>query len=121
MPCPLGTPRLPPTPPDHKGDRQGQPHRPAEDQREALRKRVLISSTKYSYSAATDVLTYNSPKVSKGKKTVRITGKRGNAMRGDDFLATVHRLHRTFERCQNPGAIGQMSYSLRLLVEIKSI
>jgi hypothetical protein len=33
---------------------------------------VFISPTKYSYSAATDVLVYNSPKVAKGKKTVRI-------------------------------------------------
>jgi hypothetical protein len=32
----------------------------------------LISPTKYSYSAATDVLTYNSPKLSKGKKTVKV-------------------------------------------------
>jgi hypothetical protein len=32
----------------------------------------LISPTKYSYSRSTDVLTYNSPKVAKGKKTVRI-------------------------------------------------
>jgi hypothetical protein len=43
---------------------------------------VLISSTKYSYSAATDVLTYNSPKVSKSKKTVRIvaTDAAGNVV-----------------------------------------
>ncbi len=33
---------------------------------------VLISPTKYSYSAATDVLVYNSPRIAKGKKTVRI-------------------------------------------------
>ena len=33
---------------------------------------VLISATKYSYSAATDVLTYNSPRLSKGKKVVKI-------------------------------------------------
>ncbi len=33
---------------------------------------VLISPTKYSYSASTDVLTYNSPRVAKGKKTVRV-------------------------------------------------
>jgi len=32
----------------------------------------LISPTKYSYSAATDKLTYNSPRLAKGKKTVRI-------------------------------------------------
>lgn len=32
----------------------------------------LISATKYSYSAATDVLTYNSPRLSKGKKVVKI-------------------------------------------------
>jgi hypothetical protein len=30
---------------------------------------VLISPTKYSYSAAADVLTYNSPKLTLGKKT----------------------------------------------------
>ena len=29
-----------------------------------------ISSTKYSYSASTDLLTYNSPRLSKGKKNV---------------------------------------------------
>ncbi len=41
---------------------------------------VLISPTKYSYSAATDVLTYNSPKLAKGKKTVKIvaTDEAGN-------------------------------------------
>ena len=33
---------------------------------------VLISPTKWSYSAATDVLVYNSPRVAKGKKTVKI-------------------------------------------------
>ena len=32
----------------------------------------LISSIKYSYSAATNKLTYNSPKLPKGKKTVKI-------------------------------------------------
>ena len=32
----------------------------------------LIPATKYSYSRATDQLVYNSPKLSKGKKTVRI-------------------------------------------------
>ena len=32
----------------------------------------LISPTKYSYSAATDVLTYNSPKLALGKKTVKV-------------------------------------------------
>lgn len=31
-----------------------------------------ISPTKYSYSAATDLLTYNSPRLSKGKKTVKV-------------------------------------------------
>lgn len=43
---------------------------------------VLISCTKYSYSAATDALTYNSPKVSKGKKAVRIiaTDAAGNVV-----------------------------------------
>jgi hypothetical protein len=33
---------------------------------------VLISPTKYSYNASTDALVYNSPKVAKGKKTVRV-------------------------------------------------
>jgi hypothetical protein len=33
---------------------------------------VLVSPTKYSYSRSTDVLTYNSPRIAKGKKTVRI-------------------------------------------------
>lgn len=33
---------------------------------------VLISPTKYSYSASTDALVYNSPKVAKGKKTVKV-------------------------------------------------
>ncbi len=33
---------------------------------------VLISPTKYSYIASTDLLTYNSPRLSKGKKTVKI-------------------------------------------------
>ncbi|MEJ7820323.1 MAG: hypothetical protein WKF44_08465, partial [Rubrobacteraceae bacterium] len=32
----------------------------------------LISPTKYTYSAATDVLVYTSPKLTKGKKTVKI-------------------------------------------------
>ncbi len=32
----------------------------------------LISPTKYSYSAATDKLLYNSPKLPKGKKMVKI-------------------------------------------------
>ena len=32
----------------------------------------LISPTKYSYRASTDVLTYNSPRLSKGKKAVKI-------------------------------------------------
>jgi len=32
----------------------------------------LISPTKYSYSASTDLLTYNSPRLAKGKKTVKI-------------------------------------------------
>ncbi|HET7478984.1 MAG TPA: hypothetical protein VFJ72_05645 [Rubrobacteraceae bacterium] len=31
-----------------------------------------ISATKYSYSASTDVLTYNSPKLARGKKTVKV-------------------------------------------------
>jgi Tol biopolymer transport system component len=41
---------------------------------------VLISPTKYSYSAATDQLLYNSPKLGKGKKTVKIvaTDRAGN-------------------------------------------
>ena len=30
------------------------------------------SPTKWSYSASTDVLTYNLPKVAKGKKTVKV-------------------------------------------------
>ncbi len=33
---------------------------------------ILISPTKWSYSASTDVLTYNSPRIAKGKKTVKI-------------------------------------------------
>ncbi len=33
---------------------------------------ALISPTKWSYNASTDALVYNSPKVAKGKKTVRI-------------------------------------------------
>ncbi len=33
---------------------------------------ALISPTKWSYSASTDALVYNSPRVAKGKKTVRI-------------------------------------------------
>jgi hypothetical protein len=36
---------------------------------------TLISQTKYSYSVSTDVLIYNSPKLSKGKKTVKIVAK----------------------------------------------
>jgi len=32
----------------------------------------LISPTKYSYSASTDLLTYNSPRLAKGKKAVKI-------------------------------------------------
>ncbi|MCA3748338.1 MAG: CSLREA domain-containing protein [Rubrobacter sp.] len=41
---------------------------------------VLISPTKWSYNASTDKLTYNSPKLSKGKKTVKIvaTDRAGN-------------------------------------------
>lgn len=35
----------------------------------------LISATKYSYSAATDVLVYNSPKLAKGKKMVKIVAR----------------------------------------------
>ncbi len=33
---------------------------------------VLISPIKWSYSASTDLLTYNSPRLSKGKKTVKV-------------------------------------------------
>ncbi len=33
---------------------------------------ALISATKYSYSSSTDLLVYNSPKLSTGKKTVKI-------------------------------------------------
>jgi hypothetical protein len=32
----------------------------------------LISPTKYAYNASTDALIYNSPRLSKGKKTVKI-------------------------------------------------
>lgn len=35
----------------------------------------LISARKYSYSAATDRLTYNSPRLAKGKKTVKIVAR----------------------------------------------
>jgi hypothetical protein len=33
---------------------------------------TLVPTTRYSYSASTDVLTYNSPRLAKGKKTVKI-------------------------------------------------
>ncbi len=33
---------------------------------------ALISPTKWSYNASTDALVYNSPRVAKGKKTVRV-------------------------------------------------
>jgi hypothetical protein len=35
----------------------------------------LISATRYSYNRSTDRLVYNSPKLPKGKKTVRVVAK----------------------------------------------
>ncbi len=42
----------------------------------------LISPTRWSYSASTDALVYNSPRIAKGKKTVKIvaTDAAGNVL-----------------------------------------